>query len=109
MYAALNDMQPKDLPPFMEDISFRVIVNAQGRICLLHEDELTQIPLWVRYKVKLKQLSIVFDNGTTKYLDLTVPDRLENYLTNANRVYICLVKDGVPIEGYDTVLLNEVY
>jgi hypothetical protein len=88
-------------------MNINMLVNAKGKVCMTHDDILPAIPLWVKYRQLAKEIDILFDNGTTETVLSAIPEQLDSYLVNTNRVTIIRVENREPVEGWETILLNE--
>jgi hypothetical protein len=84
-----------------------LVINARGRICLLHDQPFESTPLWVRYWQERHEIDILFDNSTSKTLESKVSDLAHQYFLNSERVLVVRLEDGKPVEGYETLLLCE--
>ncbi|MGE3770374.1 MAG: hypothetical protein AB7G06_05415 [Bdellovibrionales bacterium] len=93
----------------VELMNIALIVNARGKICLVHDEPFENIPLWVKYRNLNKKLEILFDNGTTRELPNTVNEMLNSYLVKADKIALVRTEDKNPVEAWDTILLNDSY
>jgi len=83
-----------------------LVVNARGKMCLVHDEPFEATPLWVGYHVDKKQLEIIFDTGSTFPIDWEATDEMNNYLLRINKILIIRMEDKKPVEGYDTSFLR---
>lgn len=105
-YAAENTYDNNGLAP-PSAMKINLIVNAKGKVCLLHDEPFSATPIWVKYNQNQHVVDILFDNGTTHQAIRNVPPNIDSYLVNSNRVMIILIEDRKPVEGWETILLNE--
>lgn len=106
-YAAVNTYENNGLPPMSDTRKINMLVNAKGKVCLVYDEPFDGVPLWVKYRKPSRKIDLLFDNGATMTLKNDVPDQLDSYLINCNRVTIVRIEDQKPVEGWETILLNE--
>ncbi len=82
-----------------------LVVNARGKLCLVHDEVFEATPLWVGYHVDRKRLEIIFDTGGTYPIDWEATDEMHQYLCKATKILIIRMEDRKPVEGYDTSFL----
>lgn len=109
MYAALNMSENKPLPMTAFDMDIMVRVNIHGQVLLLHETPFDQVPLWIRYKNISRRLEILFEDGTIFTLNQLMNDSSHKYLIKSAKVTVIRTESNKPVEGWDTVLLNDTY
>ena len=108
MYAALkHEAAPEILPP--RDITVEVRVNVHGQVMILHNQAFYNIPLWIKYRNAARRLEILFENGYTLPLENEINDGLNNYLVKAAKVTLVHVENNNVVEGWETILLNDLY
>lgn len=83
-----------------------LVVNARGKLCLVHDEPFQSTPLWVGYHVDKKSLEIIFDTGATYPIDWEATEEMHNYLNKAAKILIIRMKDRKPVEGFDTSFLR---
>lgn len=83
-----------------------IVVNARGKICLVHDEPFEATPLWVGYHIDRKQIEIIFDTGDTLPIDWEATDEMHNYLLKINKILIIRLEAHKPIEGFDTSFLR---
>lgn len=83
-----------------------LVVNARGKLCLVHDQPFEATPLWVAYHVDRRQLEIIFDSGGTYPIDWEATDEMHGYLINTNKILIIRMEDRKPVEGFDTSFLH---
>jgi len=87
-------------------VNIGLVVNARGKLCLVHDEPFEATPLWVGYHMDKKGLEIIFDNGHTYPIDWEATDEMHNYLNKAKKILIIRMKDRKPVEGFDTSFLR---
>jgi hypothetical protein len=83
-------------------VNIGIVVNARGKVCLVHDEAFEAIPLWVGYHIDKKQVEIILDSGATYPIDWEATDEMNNYLLKINKILIIRMEDKKPVEGYDT-------
>ena len=83
-----------------------LVVNARGKLCLVHDQPFEATPLWVGYHVDLRRLEIIFDTGGKYPIDWEATDEMHNYLIRMEKILIIRMEDRKPVEGYDTSFLQ---
>ncbi len=83
-----------------------LIVNARGKVCMVHDEPFEAIPLWVGYHLDRRRLEIIFDNGKTYLVDWESTDEMDAYLLKIAKVLIIRMENRKPVEGFDTVFLR---
>lgn len=83
-----------------------LVVNARGKMCLVHDEPFEATPLWVGYHIDKKQLEIIFDTGGTFPIEWEATDEMNNYLLKINKILIIRMEDKKPVEGFDTSFLK---
>ena len=83
-----------------------LVVNARGKMCLVHDNPFEATPLWVGYHIDKKQLEIIFDTGGTYPIDWEATDDMNNYLLKINKILIIRMENKKPVEGFDTSFLR---
>lgn len=83
-----------------------LIVNARGKVCLVHDEPFEATPLWVGYHVDRRQLEIIFDTGGTFPIEWEATDEMHAYLERINKILIIRMENRKPVEGYDTSFLR---
>jgi len=107
-YAALNTTE-NQYDAGLQPMNIALIVNAKGRVCLVHDEPFENVPLWVKYKNLHKKIELLFDNGITQELAMTVNDSLNSYLVKTDRIALVRTENKNPVEAWDTILLNDSY
>ncbi len=89
-----------------QDMEIKLVVNAKGKICLVHDQPFRGTPLWIKYHQPYKRLEIIFDNGFSYIILDSVSEQMNKHLVNAARVLMILIENMLPIEGFDVMLLQ---
>jgi hypothetical protein len=87
-------------------VNIGLVVNARGKLCLVHDDSFEATPLWVGYHIDRKQLEIIFDTGGTFPIEWEATDEMNSYLMKINKILIIRMENRKPVEGYDTSFLR---
>jgi len=87
-------------------VNIGLVVNARGKLCLVHDEPFEATPLWVAYHVDRRQLEIIFDTGTTYPIAWEATDEMDIYLNRTNKILIIRMENRKPVEGYDTSFLR---
>jgi hypothetical protein len=87
-------------------VNIGLVVNARGKMCLVHDEAFEATPLWVGYHIDKKQIEIIFDTGGTYPIEWEATDEMDNYLQKISKILIIRMEDKKPVEGYDTSLLH---
>lgn len=82
-----------------------LVINARGKVCMVHDTKFKGSPLWVGYHVDKKRLEIIFDSGSTHLVDWEATDEMHDYLLKINKILIIRMWNRKPVEGYDTSFL----
>lgn len=106
-YAALNAYENNGLDHLAMQQEVKIIVNMRGDICITHDAPFENTPLWVKYRQAAREVDILFDNGTSETIGFNIPDQINSYLVKANRVTLVRIAEQQPVEGWKTILLNE--
>jgi cold shock CspA family protein/ankyrin repeat protein len=83
-----------------------LVVNARGKMCLVHDQPFGATPLWVGYHVDRRQIEIIFDTGATLPIHWEATEEMDNYLLKINKILIIRMENKKPVEGYDTSFLR---
>jgi len=83
-----------------------LVVNARGKMCLVHDESFNDVPLWVGYHLDGRQIEIIFNSGATYPIDWEATDEMDSYLQKINKILLIRMEDKKPVEGYDTSLLH---
>ncbi|QQR68609.1 MAG: hypothetical protein IPI58_07100 [Alphaproteobacteria bacterium] len=84
-----------------------LVVNARGKVCLIHDAPFAGTPLWVRYHTDMRRIEVLFDNGTSDTIEHPVPDDVHPYLMRINKILIIRIDGDEPVEGYDTAFIRK--
>jgi hypothetical protein len=87
-------------------VNIGLVVNARGKVCLVHDEAFDSAPLWVSYDVDSKKIKIIFDTGEEFQIDWTADDEINNYLMKISKILIIRMVDKKPVEGFDTSFLR---
>lgn len=87
-------------------LNMELIVNARGKMCLVHDRAFWAIPLWVGYHVDKRQLEIIFETGDTYPIDWAATDEMDGHLLSIDKILIIRMRGGKPVEGYSTSFLK---
>ncbi|MGB4100429.1 MAG: hypothetical protein WBK91_00770 [Alphaproteobacteria bacterium] len=79
-----------------------LVINAKGKVCLVHDEPFEAVPVWVAYDVDSKRMKIIFDTGTDYPIDWEATDEIHYYLMKIGKILMIRMEDKKPIEGYDT-------
>lgn len=90
-------------------MNINLIVNTHGKICLVHDEVFEHIPLWIKHKKQSQQVEILFDNGALLNVAGPIPDTLRRHLEQATKVNVIRTENKIPVEGWETFLLNDEY
>ncbi|MDD4616703.1 MAG: hypothetical protein PHW76_06285 [Alphaproteobacteria bacterium] len=82
-----------------------LVVNARGKVCLVHDEPFEATPLWVGYHVDKKRLEIIYDTGDTYLVPWEATAEMHNFLMKINKILIIRMENRKPVEGYDTSFL----
>jgi hypothetical protein len=85
---------------------FGLVVNAHGKVCLVHDVPFEERRLWVGYHVGKRQLEIIFDVESTYPIDWVATDEMHEYLLKINKILIIRMQDKRPVEGWDNAFLR---
>ena len=91
--------------PFVP-VNIGIVVNARGKMCLVHDEAFDATPLWVGYHLDKRQIEIIFDTGGTFPIDWEATDEMHNYLQRIKKILLIRMENRKPIEGYDTSFLK---
>lgn len=83
-----------------------LVVNARGKLCLVHDEPFEATPLWVGYHVDKRRLEIIYDTGGTYPIDWEATDEMNAYLMKTNKILIIRMENRKPVEGFDTTFLR---
>jgi len=87
-------------------VNIGLVVNARGKLCLVHDEPFDATPLWVGYHVDKKQLEIIFDTGATFPIEWEATDEMDGYLLKISKILVIRMENRKPVEGYDTSFLH---
>ncbi|MDX2027291.1 MAG: hypothetical protein SFW62_01495 [Alphaproteobacteria bacterium] len=83
-----------------------LVINARGKMCLVHDEPFEATPLWVGYHIDKKKIEIIFDTGGTYPINWEANDDMDSYLQKINKILVIRMEDKKPVEGYDTSFLH---
>src|SRR5579871_42203 len=83
-----------------------LVVNARGKLCLVHDEKFEAPPIFVGYHLDKRQIEIFFETGASYPIDWEATDEMDAYLQKSNKILIILMRRKKPVEGYDTSLLH---
>lgn len=83
-----------------------LVVNARGKLCLVHDEKFEATPLWVGYHIDRRQIEIIFDNGGTYPIAWEATDEMNSFMLKINKILIIRMENRKPVEGYDTSFLR---
>ncbi len=83
-----------------------LVVNARGKMCLVHDEPFEATPLWVGYHIDKKRLEVIYDTGGTYPIDWEATDEMHNFLLKISKILIIRMENKRPVEGYDTSFLH---
>jgi hypothetical protein len=87
-------------------VNIGLVVNARGKMCLVHDEPFEATPLWVGYHVDKKRIEIIYDTGGTFPIDWEATDEMHNYLLKISKILIIKMENRKPVEGFDTSFLR---
>jgi ankyrin repeat protein len=82
-----------------------LVVNARGKVCLVHDFKFLATPLLVGYHVDKKQIEIFYDTGESYPIEWEATDEMHNLLSKIDKILLIRMKEKRPVEGYDTSFL----
>lgn len=77
-----------------------LVVNAHGKMCLVHDQQFEATPIWIGYHTDKKQLEIFFDTGSTFPINWTATDEMLEYFLRINNILVIRMENKKPVEGY---------
>lgn len=83
-----------------------LVVNARGKLCLVHDEPFEATPLWVGYHLDKRRLEIIFDTGRTYPIDWESTDEMDIYMQRVDKILIIRMENRKPVEGFDTSFLH---
>ncbi len=83
-----------------------LVVNARGKMCMVHDEPFEATPLWVGYHIDHKRLDIIFDTGSYYPIDWEATDDMHNYLMKIKKILIIRMDNKKPVEGFDTSFIR---
>ncbi len=86
-------------------VNVGLVVNACGKVCLVHDEPFAGTPLWVGYHVDYKRIEVIYDNGGTYLIDWEATGEMHNFLMKINKILIIRMENKKPVEGFDTSFL----
>jgi ankyrin repeat protein len=104
--ATKRKLKPHDPSLTQTGMNIGLVVNARGKMCLVHDQPFTATPLWVGYHVDLRRLEIIFDTGATYPIEWEANSEMDNYLQKIDKILIIRMENKKPVEGYDTSFLR---
>src|ERR1022692_870026 len=81
-----------------------LVVNARGKMCLVHDESFPAAPAWVAYHMDALRLEIMFDTGENYPIDWCATHEMDQYFLKVDKILIIRMEDKKPVEGYDTAL-----
>jgi hypothetical protein len=87
-------------------VNIGLVVNARGKLCLVHDEPFDATPLWVAYHVDKRQLEIIYDTGGTFPIEWEATDEMNSYLMRITKILIIRMENRKPVEGYDTSFIR---
>jgi len=87
-------------------VNIGLVVNARGKLCLVHDEPFEATPLWVGYHIDRKQLEIIFDTGRTYPIEWEATEEMDLYLRKTDKILIIRMENKKPVEGFDTSFLH---
>lgn len=79
-----------------------LVINAKGKVCLVHDEPFDAVPVWVAYDVDTKHMKIIFDTGTDYPIEWESTDEIHYYLMKISKILLIRMEEKKPVEGYDT-------
>ena len=86
-------------------VNIGLVVNARGKMCLVHDEPFEATPLWVGYHVDKKKLEIIYDTGESYPIEWEATAEMHNFLMRINKILIIRMENKKPVEGFDTSFL----
>ncbi len=83
-----------------------LVVNARGKLCLVHDEAFEATPLWVGYHIDKRQIEIIFDTGGTFPIEWEATDEMNDYMMKISKILIIRMENRKPVEGFDTSFLR---
>src|SRR5580658_283605 len=87
-------------------INIGLVVNARGKMCLVHDQPFAATPLWVGYHVDRRRIEIIFDTGGTYLIDWEATAEMNDFLLKISKILFIRMENKKPVEGYDTSFLH---
>jgi hypothetical protein len=87
-------------------VNIGLVVNARGKICLVHDERFEGVPLWVGYHLDRRQIEIVYVSGKTYPIEWVASKAMHNFLAAITKILIIRMEDQAPVEGFDTSFLT---
>ena len=91
----------------LSGIAISIVVNARGRVCLIHDGEFEATPVWIKYLYAQRKIQLIYDNGTDRVIDYVMTDKMHKILLDCDKLFLIRTENGKPIEAFDTTLLKE--
>jgi tetratricopeptide (TPR) repeat protein len=82
-----------------------LVVNARGKVSLVHDKKFDEELAYVAYHVDTKHLEIFFLSGRSYRIDWEATDEMHNFLLKIRKILVILMKEKKPVEGYDTCFI----
>jgi hypothetical protein len=83
-----------------------LVVNARGKMCIVHDEPFGSAPLWVGYHLDRNHIEIILDNGEVYPVEWTADLEMDRYLSRISKILIIRMENKTPVEGYDTSFLH---
>jgi len=83
-----------------------LVVNARGKMCIVHDECFPGVPHWVAYHTDKMQIEIIFESGGTYPIDWRATPEMDQHLRKIDKILIIRMEDKKPVEGYDTSLCH---
>ncbi|KXU96443.1 hypothetical protein CR51_22865 [Caballeronia megalochromosomata] len=104
--AAKRKLKPTDTGLTPTSMNIGLVVNARGKMCLVHDQPFAGVPLWVGYHVDRRRIEVIFDTGETYPIDWEATVEMHNFLLKIDKILIIRMENKKPVEGYDTSFLR---
>jgi hypothetical protein len=88
-------------------VAMSLVVNARGRVCLIHDGPFEATPVWIKYLTGKRKIQLIYDNGTDRIIDYVMDEKMHKTLLNVGKLFLIRTEKGKPIEAFDTTLLKE--
>lgn len=100
-----SDVNTPVLRPLAEQMRVSLLLNAEGKLWLVHDKSFSDILMWAEYDIDAASLLLVFKDGKIQDTGVEIPANIRKYIRGTRQLFTIQMQDDAHVDSYVLPLL----